>query len=211
MRCARAQKMMTAALDGELSPAARRALDAHVAGCAGCRRELAATERTLGLLETLPAETAVSERLEQATLRAVRVAAADEAEKVPWWRGWLPLPAVAVATVAVAVLAFGVLRFAGDQRPPAGVAPRPGTRDERLARTSPPHAASRAPSRAPRGGGTVDLPGEPPPELAAAPDKFMNLPILRNLDKLQHFEAIQTTDLDDEPATPDGGPEPSNG
>jgi hypothetical protein len=39
----------------------------------------------------------------------------------------------------------------------------------------------------------------------------MDLPILRNLDKLQHFEAIQTTDLDDEPATPDGGPEPSNG
>jgi hypothetical protein len=40
------------------------------------------------------------------------------------------------------------------------------------------------------------LPDDPPAELAARPDLFVNLPMLRNLDKLQHFDAIQTTTLD---------------
>ncbi len=39
----------------------------------------------------------------------------------------------------------------------------------------------------------------------------MDMSIIRNLDKLTHFEAIQTTTLDDEPATPDGLEPPSNG
>jgi len=54
-------------------------------------------------------------------------------------------------------------------------------------------------------------PAEPPPALAAAPELFVNLPILRHLEKLEHFEAIQTTTLDDEPATPGGDESRSNG
>ena len=40
------------------------------------------------------------------------------------------------------------------------------------------------------------MPSQPPPELAARPDLFVNLPVLRNMEKLQHYEAIQTTTLD---------------
>jgi hypothetical protein len=40
------------------------------------------------------------------------------------------------------------------------------------------------------------VPSEPPPELAARPDLFVNLPLLRNLDKVQHYEAIQTIAVD---------------
>ena len=54
-------------------------------------------------------------------------------------------------------------------------------------------------------------PAEPPAKLAEAPDLFVDMPIIRNLDKMTHFEAIQTTTLDDEPATPDGLEPPSNG
>src|SRR5213594_1748584 len=54
MRCQRARKWMTAAVDGELSPRRRRALDGHLAACAACRRELAVTERMLTALEGLP-------------------------------------------------------------------------------------------------------------------------------------------------------------
>ena len=109
MRCHRARKWMTAAVDGELSPRRRRALDGHLAACAACRRELAVTERMLAALEGLPMEAAVSARLEQATLRRVRLAAADEAERAPAsrWARWLPLPAFALATAAVLVLALG--------------------------------------------------------------------------------------------------------
>ena len=43
-------------------------------------------------------------------------------------------------------------------------------------------------------------PSEPPPALAAAPDLFVELPILRHMEKLAHYEAIQTTTLDEGPA-----------
>ena len=59
-----------------------------------------------------------------------------------------------------------------------------------------------------REGGAVrvakNIPAEPPPELAAAPELFMELPILRNLEKLEHFEAIRTTTLDDGGAQSNG-------
>jgi hypothetical protein len=73
-------------------------------------------------------------------------------------------------------------------------------------------SAEPAPSRQARSAQKpVEPVGEPPPDLAAAPEKFMNLPILRNMEKLEHFEAIQTTTLDDESGSPPGKEPPSNG
>jgi hypothetical protein len=40
------------------------------------------------------------------------------------------------------------------------------------------------------------VPSDPPAELAARPDLFVNLPLLRNFDKLQHYDAIQTGTLE---------------
>jgi hypothetical protein len=164
----------------------------------------------LSVLETLPMEAFVGEGLEQATLRRVRHVAAEEVDSPVrrWWTSWLPLPAVAIATGAVAVLALGVVTYSPDGGP-ALLTRVPKTRVATAGRAQPPAGPTRtARANPPRVIQRVD---ELPPELAAAPGKFMNLPILRNLEKLQHFEAIQTTTLDDEPATPDGGPEPSNG
>jgi len=202
MRCQRARKSMTAAVDGELSPRRRRALDGHLAACAACRRELAVTERMLTALEGLPMEAAVSARLEQATLRRVRLAAADEAERAPAsrWTRWLPLPAFALATAAVLVLAIGIVRRTGEVpgAPAVRPAPKVDARDAAQA-LRPPRRIAKA------------LPAEPPAKLAEAPDLFVDMSIIRNLDKMTHFEAIQTTTLDDEPATPDGLEPPSNG
>ena len=204
MRCQRARKSMTAAVDGELSPRRRRALDGHLAACAACRRELAVTERMLTALEGLPMEAAVPVRLEQATLRRVRLAAADEAERAPAsrWTRWLPLPAFALATAAVLVLAIGIVRRTGEVpgAPAVRPAPKVDARD-----------VAQAPSSLRRPFAKAPLPAEPPTKLAEAPELFMDMPIIRNLDKLTHFEAIQTTTLDDEPATPDGQEPPSNG
>ena len=202
MRCHRARKWMTAAVDGELSPRRRRALDGHLAACAACRRELAVTERMLTALEGLPMEAAVSARLEQATLRRVRLAAADEAERAPASRGarWLPLPAFALATAAVLVLAIGIVRRAGEVPGAPAVRPAPKGDARDVAPAPPPRRVVKGPP-----------PAEPPAKLAEAPDLFVDMPIIRNLDKMTHFEAIQTTTLDDEPATPDGQEPPSNG
>ncbi len=207
MRCQRARKWMTAAVDGELSPRRRRALDGHLAACAACRRELAVTERMLAALEGLPMEAAVSPRLEQATLRRVRLAAADEAERAPAsrWTRWLPLPAFALATAAVLVLAIGIVRRTGEV--PGAPAVRPAPKGDARGVAPAPPSLLRPPRRVAKG----PPPAEPPAKLAEAPDLFVDMPIIRNLDKMTHFEAIQTTTLDDEPATPDGQEPPSNG
>lgn len=191
MRCGRAQKSLIAALDGELTPRRRQALDRHLAGCAACRGELATTERMLAALDTRPAEAPVSAALEQATLRRIRLAP-DAHPETPWWR-WLPLPALVVAT-AVLALAVGIVRRTGPVPPP------PRTADRVARATVPPASPHREPHAVPR---RLPPPSDPPAELVAAPDKFMNLPILRNLEKLEHFDAIQTTTLDDDD-TPNG-------
>jgi hypothetical protein len=105
------------------------------------------------------------------------------------------LPALVVAT-AVLVLAVGIVRRTGPVAPPATPA-RTAWR-ERPSRRRPPRREPQA-VRAARRRRASRRRSSP-----AAPDKFMNLPILRNLEKLEHFEAIQTTTLDDDPSTPNG-------
>ena len=200
MRCGRAQMLLTAAVDGELSPGRRAALDRHLAGCLVCRAERAATQTVLDALDALPMAPAVPAALEQATLRRVRVLAAEEAERrgTSGWRAWLPLPAIALAVTAVLVLAIAITRTADDRLPASGA-----SAPTRVAR------AHQAPSRASHEAVAVAPPTEPPPALAAAPELFVDLPMLRKLDRVKHFEAIQTTTLDDD--TPDGEEPPSNG
>lgn len=205
MRCERAQQWMTAAVDGELSPRRRRALDRHLAGCEACRYELVTTERMLAAVAALPGEAEVPAHVEQATLRRVRLLAAEEAEGTRargWWQG-LRLPAFVVATAAVLALAVGIVREAGPPTSgngaPEQVAGAPATAGAVAEAESVDRMVATAP------------PSEPPAELAARPDLFVELPILRNLEKLQNFEAIETTTLDDQPAVPGEAGERSSG
>jgi hypothetical protein len=198
MRCTRAQKTM--AIGDDASPRRRRALERHVAGCAACRDDRAATAALFRALGALPAEAPVPDALEQATLRRVRMLDDTDADRPAWWRSWLAVPAVALATAAVAVLAIALVRGTGGAPSGDGArriasAPREPQRVPRLARSAPARAVP-------------EPPAEPPPELAAAPDLFVDLPMLRNLDKVKHFEAIETTTVDDPPG---GAEAPSNG
>jgi anti-sigma factor RsiW len=52
--CGRAARSLGEYLDGTLPLARRRAVEAHLRACAGCRSELEAIRRTLGLLASLP-------------------------------------------------------------------------------------------------------------------------------------------------------------
>jgi hypothetical protein len=181
--------------DDRLTARERQALAEHVVGCASCAREERATTALFAALGSLPMEADVPVRLEQDTLRRVRLAGDEPAPRDRWW-SWLlrPLPAVAlVATLAVAVLVTFLQR--GGPVPSRPGAPATQVAKVDQPRPAAPVAVARAVRREPR-----HVPDEPPPVLAAAPDLFVDLPILRHLEKLEHFEAIRTTTLDDGPA-----------
>jgi putative zinc finger protein len=56
--CADARALFSALVDDELSAAERAAADAHLSGCAECRRELERFSRTVSMVRALPAERA---------------------------------------------------------------------------------------------------------------------------------------------------------
>jgi hypothetical protein len=53
MTCHEARELLSAAVDEALTPAERAAVDAHLAGCPDCRRELARLRATVGLLQAV--------------------------------------------------------------------------------------------------------------------------------------------------------------
>jgi hypothetical protein len=56
--CAEARALFSALVDDELSPDDRAAANAHLAGCAECRRELERVSRTVSMVRALPPERA---------------------------------------------------------------------------------------------------------------------------------------------------------
>ncbi len=196
MRCRTAQRWIPRGLAGELSSRRLTRLERHLERCEGCRREqaaYAALDRALGLL---PMTAALSPRLEQDTLRRVRVAAGgSEPRRGRRWV-FVAAPALAAAGALVIALQAGAppdMPAAPAAKTPPPPAPRVNALAQvtRRAPAPPPSPAPHAP--APR---RRTVPSDPPPELAARPDLFINLPMLRNLDKLQHYDAIETTTLD---------------
>jgi len=173
MRCEDAERLMTMANDGEIGWWRRRRFDRHLAACASCRRAMDMNTRLLAAV-SFEAESDVPTHVEQEVLRRVRQAAAEEQgrEGQAWWA---PLSVPAVLAAAAVLVAVGLFRD-GDEGPGGGAVPG--------ARPTP--SASRA----------VVPPADPPAELATNPDLFIELPILRNLEKLSNFEAIRTTTLD---------------
>ena len=198
MRCRRAERWMTMALAGELAGRQSQRLTKHMDGCAGCRREWEAYTALDRLLGSLPLETALPPRLEQVTLRSARLA---EAEATKSRRRWLGVAVPALAATAVLVVAAR-LSLQNTEPAPAPAAPAravtapPARGPARAAERAPAPAPSPAPASPQHRRVARSVPSQPPPELAARPDLFINLPLLRNLDKVQHYEAIQTIAVD---------------
>lgn len=102
---------LSAYLDRRLSPEAQHALEAHLATCEGCRKELAALQATVSLLRALP---------QAAAPRSFALRQAPVAR--PWWLRYdapLRLAAAATAMLLVTVIAGDLLTT------PAGTAPSP--------------------------------------------------------------------------------------
>ena len=194
MRCRTAHTAIIAARDGELGARRRQALDRHLARCGSCRAEQVAVEDVLAALDRLPADADVPARLEQNVMRQVRILASDPERTSGALSGWLRMLAPMLAAGAVAAAAIVSMRTTIERDPslqvtrPVAVASRP----------EPAAGARRTKAR---------VPDEPPAELASRPELFVDLPMLRNMDKLQHFDSIAT--MDDDPT--DDVPPPSNG
>jgi len=205
MRCRTAETWIVAARDGELTERQRRALDRHLAECGACRAERVSLEGVLSALDALEPAREVPARLEADVFRQVRALAADGAGAPAWTLPqWLRLGVPAIAATAVVALAVVGVRSSEVAVPPArtkvAVAERPHAATPAAApavakaEAEAPVVARRAKSRAP-----VD----PPAELASRPDLFVDLPMLREFDKMQHFDSIATME------DADGGEAPS--
>lgn len=114
MSCRDARTLFSARLDGRLGVADGRALDAHLAGCAGCRAELARWEAAAGALRAsgpTPVPPFLAERAFRAALASER---APGAGFLPAARKVALAGAVAAAAVWIAALATGTARHPAD-------------------------------------------------------------------------------------------------
>ena len=102
MNCKKVRPLFPALISGELEPKETREVEAHIAGCRECAKDLESIRRVLELL-ALPAEAPERVRTEPLVLAALSGAGAPRR---------FPYRAVAWAAAAVAVLAlfltFGV-------------------------------------------------------------------------------------------------------
>jgi putative zinc finger protein len=132
MTCTETRDLFSALADDALTPAERAALDAHLAGCAECRRELAAFGRTVALVRAIDPAHAPAGFVD-------RVLAAARPEPWPRWLArrlsapWPTLPLGAAALLLVAGLAVLLFRTSPEQQetaryqsaPPGPAAPAP--------------------------------------------------------------------------------------
>lgn len=208
MRCRRAQRWMTVA--DELAPRRRRALERHLADCASCRADGVLGTKLDAALAALPAHAPVPVSLEYATLRAVRQLAAAETEPPSGSLArWFGVAVPGLAAVVVVVLAVGLFRGTTPGQK-TGVAPV--TRDDRgvatraVARRDGDAASKAAPAvEVARGGARRPSVDDPPAELIAAPERFIDMPVLRDFDKLRHYDTI--VGIDDDQSDPGQAPQ----
>ena len=183
MTCHDARPQLSALLDDALSVAEHQALEAHLAGCAECRRELEQLRGTVALLGRLPPAHAPAGFVDRVM---------DAAYRPPWWRRLLdtlfrplrvklPLEAAAALLVGVSALyvyqhAPEVQELARQESPASGPAslpapaqppapPATSTAEEALRSQDADHRATRAPV-APPAPRDKAVPRTPP---AAAP------------------------------------------
>lgn len=132
MTCTETRDLFSALADDALAPAERAALDAHLAGCAECRRELAAFGRTVAMVRAIDPAHAPAGFVD-------RVLAAARPEPWSTWLArrlsapWPTLPLGAAALLLVAGLAVLLFRASPEQQqtarqqsaPPGPTAPAP--------------------------------------------------------------------------------------
>lgn len=104
-RCDQARQMFGAYWDDEVTQAEREWLDAHLAGCAGCRTQYEQFARTLELAGSLARVETASDLPERALAAARRAEPAPDRIVVPSARpAWVPVAAAAALLIVGATV-----------------------------------------------------------------------------------------------------------
>ena len=111
MNCEQALAAISARLDGELSEAESRELDAHLASCASCRELLKELTELEAGLDSLPMEDA-PDTLAPGVMRAIRAEKSQKPQKkkAPHRTAWL---IAAAAAIALLLGAAGIIELPG--------------------------------------------------------------------------------------------------
>jgi len=187
---------LVAYLDGELPEATRRPVASHVSTCLVCRRELDRLGSVRRWLDELPSiepsadfaarlwdrlqnedesVAPLRRRRSRAMLWAIPPLAAAAALVVAFRLSVSPPPPAPVSRGSVATIAGG--------QPPA-------RRQQAVAQANGEHRSGDAAPQVVAGAGD-GLPDDLPPDLLDRPELFLRLPVVRRLDKLEHFEEVR--------------------
>ncbi len=112
MTCPEARELLSALLDDALSPAERQAIDAHLATCAECARELTELRETVALLERLPPVHAPAGFVDRVVETAYRPSWPRRVADALFRPLRVKLPLEAAAVVLVGISALYVYRHA---------------------------------------------------------------------------------------------------
>ncbi len=182
---------LVAFLDGELDDAERRPIASHVSTCLGCRREMERLGTVRGWVADLPRIEPSAGLADEFWRRVEHERAATESHPgaSPLW--WWVTPALAAAAALVLAFQFftsgptPVAKAPSAERAVAGA--RPGAPAPAVAaRRAAPEAAAPMVADA-----DTLRPEDLPPELLEHPELFLRLPVVRRLDKLEHFEEVR--------------------
>ena len=140
--CEREREAIGALVDGELATAEHAALEAHLAGCAGCRQELEELNRLAAAFRSLPAVEPAPDFEARFWARIAREADAPRGLAARLRRLFSPGRALALGAVATAALVL-LLNL------PRSPEPAPSAAPAALAKSEPAPAAARASAPAP--------------------------------------------------------------
>lgn len=116
-RCDQGRRLFGAYWDDEVTQAEREWLEAHLAGCPGCRQQYEQFARTLEAVGSLPRTETASDLPERALAAARRAAAVpDRVAAVPSRPLWVPITAAAGVLLVGAVSLLPMLTSNGTGR-----------------------------------------------------------------------------------------------
>jgi putative zinc finger protein len=146
MNCQQTRELLSAWVDGDATAAQRGAVEAHLATCAECRRELEHLSRTLTLLRDAEPPRAPAGFVDRVLARVGPAGRRPLLAQI-----FLPLgaklPVEAAAIVMVAILVAYVARQAPEPAPPRAVLPSAATDSARSAELARPRLRAVGPSR----------------------------------------------------------------
>jgi anti-sigma factor RsiW len=107
-RCTGMEAKLVEYLDGRAKPAERRAVEEHLAGCAGCRAQAEDFRTLWGALDDLPVISP-----SPAFDASLRARIASEPVRRGFWVAWLPSPRLAFAATALVAISVWMASMPG--------------------------------------------------------------------------------------------------